>query len=216
MVLTSDDLDKIKSIVQSTLTEKFLNKIAAKVADIVEAKFEARVTRQEEIVNGLKNQIVELQTKSRDLEKRVEEQEQSSRNLNVRIFGLPHSHSVDLRKDVVQLINDKLKVNVRMEDVKRCFRVSAKNHADKPPAVMVRFANDTVKSAVIANRKHLKSENIRVKEDLTKFRLTLLDAAIKRFTYRNAWCLKGNIYVRHNNGVHRVSDMCDLGNIGNH
>lgn len=213
MVLTSEDLDKIKNIIHSSMTEKFMNKIANKVAEIVDAKFEARITGHTEAINTLKTQVAELQERGREMERKIEEQEQNSRNLNLRIFGLPVSEGEDVKETVISLFSHKMKISIKGEEFK-CYRIRAKNPGDKPPAVMVRFLNDNVRNAVIANRKQLKNSSIRIKEDLTKFRLALLDAAVKKFTFKNAWCVNGNIYIRFNNSVRRVSSLCEINNLG--
>lgn len=222
MVLSNEDLDKIKTIIHSTFNEKFLNKIANKVAEMVESKFEAKISGQTAAIDKVKTQVavlesknLELQTRNVELMKKIDDQEQSSRSLNVRLFGIPYDNKGEenLRADVIRIFIDKFKVNVKDADIQKCYRVRAKNPSDKPPAVIIRFANDTVRSAVLNNRKNLKGSGVNIKEDLTKIRLFLLESAVKKFTYRNAWCLNGNIFVRSNNIVHRISDSNDINSI---
>lgn len=169
MVLTNEDLEKIKNVIQSTMTDKFLNKIANKVSDIIGAKFEPQIASNKGAIDDLRNEVAQLRQQCKMVVRRVEEQEQISRNLNVRIFGLPDSGNENVGKEVVNLFRNKLKLDIKPEDIKKCYRISAKNPGDKPPAIMVRFVNDVVRNAVMSNRKQIKNSNIRIKEDLTKF-----------------------------------------------
>lgn len=213
MVLTNDDLEKIKNIVYSTISDKLLNKIAAKVSDIVESKFEAKLAIHNQAVDKLNLQVTQLQVHSKMLEKRIDEQEQNSRRLNVRVFGIPALKDENTREVVLKLFRDKLKIDVKNDEIANSYRIRAKNPNDKPPAIMVRFVSDNVRNAILANRKQIKTSTVQVKEDLTKFRLSLLNAAVKKFSFKNAWCLNGSVYFRQGKDVHKVSDLSDVEDI---
>lgn len=221
MGLSSEDLEKIKSIVHSSFTEKFLNKIATKVVEMVELKFEAKFKTHNTAINELSTKVSELQESNMalkgrvvEMERKCDEHEQSSRNSNIRIFGLPYNGGENIRLNIMDLFNNEFKVGIKEADITKCYRVKSRNPSDKPPAVIVRFSTDAARSSVFANRKNLKNSGIQIKEDLTKCRLLLLEGAVKKFTFRHAWCLNGNVYVRSSdNRVHRVNKASDLDQI---
>lgn len=203
MGLSSADLREIKSAVINVFNEKFMKEIADKVADMVEKRFEDRI-------NHLEERIGKLETTNSQLKKMVDIQEQSSRNSNLRIFGFPVASNEDLRADILGLFTNKLKVNIADRDMIKCHRVGSKNASDKPPAVLVRFANDSSRIAVLKARKHSGMNGIQIREDLTQTRLALFKEAIRRFTSRNAWVLNGIVFVKHKDAVHRLADLSDL------
>src|SRR3978361_247095 len=117
MVLTNEDLEKIKGVIQSTITDKFLNKIANKVSDIIGAKFEPQIANNKEAIDDLRSEVAQLRQQCKMVGRRVEEQEeQISRNLNLRIFGLPNSGTENLGKEVINLFRNKLKLDIKPED----------------------------------------------------------------------------------------------------
>lgn len=162
-------------MIHSTFSEKFLNKIANKVGEIIESKFNERIKKQDLIINQMNDKIIELERKNAVMMKKLDDQEQIARMSNVRIFGFAVADDQNLKMSVIKLLNDKLKAGITDADIQRCYRVRAKSDSDKPPAVVVRFSNDVAKATVFKNRKYFKNTGFHVKEDLTKFRLSLLD-----------------------------------------
>lgn len=210
MGLSSADLREIKSTIINTFNEKFLQDIVDKVASAVEKKIEQRFDAQKEEIAALRSITEKLQKDSTDLRKSLETQEQAVRNMNIRIQGMKVENGENIRSKVLNLFTSKLKINIQNSDIKKCHRVPDKNPGDKPPAVLVRFTSDTARLSVLKNKKNLKNSGMSIKEDLTKVRLLLLNCAIRAFSFKNAWVLNGNIYIKYNNSVHRISDEADI------
>jgi len=209
MGLTNADIEKIKSI----FNDQFLSVIAEKVVFIIEKSFEDKIKKQNEAISQLHNEILSLKNSKASMEQLLEKQEQASRNLNIRIFGIAKEENENLRAKTLEFFNKKLKVNIKDQHIKKCHRVLSKNPGDKPPAILVTFHSDAERKAVLSSRKMLKSTNIQIKEDLTKTRLMLLSAAVNRFSFKNAWCLNGVVYVKCQSGVHRVNNSEELENL---
>jgi len=210
MGLSTTDLREIKTTIVSTFNDKFLQEIAEKVLKMVETKIEEQINKQNKIIDEYHKKINILVGENQSLKRKMDDQEQAARGLNIRIFGLQSQDGEDLRTEVTSLFTRKLKVNVENGDIQNCYRVNAKIPTDKPAAVLVRFFTDAARISVLKNRKNLKKTGIHIKEDLTKVRLSLLDAAIKKFTSKNAWVLNGNVYVKTNDVVQRVTQISDF------
>ena len=206
MGLTNADIEKIKGI----FSDQFLQIVAEKVAKIVERELEDRIKAQENIIVNLQSEVEGLKRYKEESEVRSDNHEQGSRAMNVRIFGIPYEERENLLGKVLDLFNKKLKCNIKDIHIKKCHRVSSKIPSDKPPSILVKFVCDSERMAVLRNRKHLKKSGINIKEDLTKVRLNLLNEAINKFSYKNAWCLNGIVYVKSESGVHRINKKSDL------
>lgn len=210
MPLSSADLREIKSTIISTFSDRFLQDIAERVASIVGKKFEQQLNAQNEVINSLEVKISQLQSDKHSLEAKIDSQEQTSRNLNLRIFNMHAADDKDLNSEVQKLFSITLKADTKPSDIERCHRISPKIPSDKPPAVLVRFTNESARLSVLKMRKFLKDSNVYIKEDLTKVRLALFQTAVREFSSKSAWVLNGNVYVKVDNKVHRISCESEL------
>lgn len=228
MGLSESDFVKIKDVVADLFKNELLKLVLDKVEVMLSEKFEARIVQNADSIKRLKEAVKrnsatintlnpdkynfqKLQGDISDIRSAADMQEQALRNSNIRIFGIERHEGEIIRELVLKLFCDKIKVNIKDSDIQNCYRVSARNRTDnEPPAILVSFFTDVARLAVLKNRKQLKSTGINIKEDLTKFRRELLKAAVDKFSRKRAWCLNGNIYVKHNNVVHRLAKFEDL------
>lgn len=210
MVLSENDIEKIKGI----FTDRFLQNVAEKVAQIMDKRYANKFKEQEKCISNLQQEVNKLKSANREMANALDNQEQASRNCNVRIFGVPADNNEDLRLKI-QNVFKQMKVNINTSQIKKCHRIRSKTPGDKPPAVLVRFFNDTDRLTVLKNRKNLKSTGVQVREDLTKNRLTLLSMATNKFTTKNAWCSNGVIYIKVQDVVHRINNRDELDDFEN-
>ncbi|CAH1995383.1 unnamed protein product [Acanthoscelides obtectus] len=210
MGLSTTDMREIKSTIINTFNEKFLQEIVGKVVQLAEKQFEERFNRNEEEIQTLCDRVENLEKDNRRLIMKMDDQEQMERSQNVRIFGLKEEGAEDLGNVIVDLFQNKLKVNIQEKDIVKYHRIPNKNSNNSTSAVLVRFTSSDSRASVLKNRKLLKNTGIRIKEDLTKSRLKLFKRCIDLFTKNNAWILRGNIYVKQNNEVHRIASDEDL------
>ncbi|CAH2020710.1 unnamed protein product [Acanthoscelides obtectus] len=210
MGLSTTDMREIKSTIINTFNEKFLQEIVGKVVQLVEKQFEERLNRNEEEIQTLCDRVENLEKDNRRLIIKMDDQEQMERSQNVRIFGLKEEGAEDLGNVIVDLFQNKLKVNIQEKVIVKYHRIPNKNSNNSTSAVLVRFTSSDSRASVLKNRKLLKNTGIRIKEDLTKSRLKLFKRCIDLFTKNNAWILRGNIYVKQNNEVHRIASDEDL------
>lgn len=205
MVLSDGDIEKIKGI----FTDRFLNTVADRVAQILDKKLAAKLREQEATITKLKGEIENLKEAQGKMLKSIDDQEQAYRNHNIRIFGVPSEKDENLYSKV-QGIFERIRVNVNDSSIKKCHRVQSKIDNNKPPAVLVRFSSDKDRQSVLRNSKNLRSTGMSIKEDLTKSRLDLLAAAVNKYTFKNAWCRNGVVYVKKDGNLHRINDQDDL------
>lgn len=204
-------MDSIKAAIKATINDQFLQELADKVVLIIGEKFQSQLNDQNEAIDALRNKVQLLEASNSQLLTKMDAQEQAARSLNIRIFGVQQAENEDLRKITLELFAKKVKVNVKDHDIRRCYRVSAKTQvADKPPAILVTFSSDLCRTNVLKSRKQLKHSNIKIQEDLTKVRVSLFNSAVEKFSYKYAWCLNGNIYVKCDNVVHRINNKQEL------
>ncbi|CAH1992933.1 unnamed protein product [Acanthoscelides obtectus] len=85
MGLSDNDVEKIKGI----FTDRFLQTIAERVAQVLERKYETRLREQEHTIVELKEEIRDLRDTQDTILWTVDDQEQASRNLNVRDLAYP-------------------------------------------------------------------------------------------------------------------------------
>lgn len=209
MVLSEGDIEKIKGI----FTDRFLNSIAERVTQILDKKYNARLKEQEQRIALMEQEIKNLRESKQEMQNCIDSQEQAHRNLNIRMFGIPAENNENLRTKILDIFKRMKIDNINNSHIKKCHRVVSKIPTDKPPAVLVRFNSDTERTAVLKNRKYLKSTGVQIKEDLTKTRLTLLTSATEKYSNKNAWCLNGVIYVKLGDVVHRINCEKDLQNL---
>lgn len=103
--------------------------------------------------------------------------------------------------------------NINEGAIKTCHRVQQKivnTDNARPPAILVRFTDYSIRGTVLRNRKLLKSTNIFIQEDLTKYRLTLMSNLLKKFQRKDVWCCNGNIYLKCNDVVQRIDSEDDI------
>lgn len=121
MVLSNADLERIKSVIISVFNDKFMDDISEKIRVIVEKKFEDRIQSQDNTISKLLTKIDDLENKNKSFSMALDNQEQSMRNLNIRIFGIAAENGEDLRSVVLNLFNKTLKVTVKNPDIQKCF-----------------------------------------------------------------------------------------------
>lgn len=219
MVLTRTDLDEIRRIiteqVSSIFNDQFKNKLAESVMKKIDERYEEKFEKCNEEIDKINKNLCTIQSENKHVQKTLDNQEQFSRNRNIRIFGMPVNDSENLQESVLDLFKGKMELDIVPADIKNIHRVIAKNPTNKPPAVLVEFREVNKRSAVLKQRKHLKSSGIVIKEDLTQRRLMIFSEAVKKFTAKNVWCMHGNIFVKNRDIVHRISDEDDIIRISN-
>ena len=168
MGLTSGDLDKIRKVFheesKNVFNEDYLKSVTESILESIAKRYDDIIKTQKTAIVDLTNRCNELAQWKSSMEARLDANEQFSRSLNIRIFGLEVEENEDLHKRIVQLFKSKLKVNSLSEaDMKKCHRIMSKNvniDRPRPPATLVRFFRDKDRDLVLKKRSLLKSSGI--------------------------------------------------------
>ena len=128
-----------------------------------------------------------LYQKISELENRIENQEQYSRRTSLRFHNVPvptdfrgHiKHPVDTDKLVLDICNNKLKLNLTLQDISRSHVIG--NVRNGKSQVIVRFLSYRVRNQVYSNKKYLKDDldGQFITENLTTFRTELVKTLSK-------------------------------------
>lgn len=157
---------------------------------------------------------INLKTKVKTLESRLEEIEQYSRVNCLEINGVPEKKNENVF-DIIKVVGNSLGVEIREEMVDACHRMGSRQDG-KSRGIIVKFTHRNVKEDVLHKRKVKRNFNshdinftdsptevIYVNESLSPARRKILNAAraLKRekgFTF--VWVKNGRIFLRKNEG----------------
>ena len=112
----------------------------------------------------------------------------------------------------MSIIRDRLKVDVRKEEIEAVHRLGRKQQKDTPKGIIVRFVSRRVRDSVIRARRNLRQSRIVIVEDLTPHAYSLL-WTVKDDTSvcKEAWSKNGKIFTKALNGkIVQVKTVSDL------
>lgn len=172
----------------------------------------------------MKDQLAEARHLAELADQRSEELSCYIRRNNMRIYGIkepddgPPETQQQCEEKVLSLINKKLKLNVRSEDIEAVHRLGQRRSSNpssstsKKRGIIVRFISRRVRDAVLYARRDLKGTNIVFVEDLTPRAYSLL-TSVKSDTAvcQQAWSKNGNILMKTVSGkIVTVRSKADL------
>ena len=197
----------IKEMINASIkdTKERLDKISQDVSDLKQSLEYTQDETKEEIGN--------INTKLKDLEKNVKdieedlldpeevsskliELEDRSRRNNLRIDGIkekPNETWEECEENVQEMIKEKLGITEPIE-IDRCHRISKRKKPNRPRTVICRITKFKDKQKILKNAKYLKGSGIYVYEDFCKetmeLRKTLWDQVLEyrrqnKFAYLN-------------------------------
>lgn len=206
MVLTQSQLSDIQIVIDKSIKtilsdSEFLAAISVAVAKTVETNLKttfedinANISSNSKKISTLELQYKELVRENIMQKDAMENLKQYSRRNNLRIFGLDEKDGECTDALVLQLLREKLNLQLETNVIDCCHRIGkAKRH------IIVKFTSYNVRRIVLQKRNLLKGTRIRIVEDLTKSRLDLLKCAEMHVTKKNTWSLDGNIWIKWNN-----------------
>lgn len=192
----------IKSIVQETIKEllndeEFVNRIISKVTDRLKV-LEKSVINIEKSVNQLENKVINIQ--------------QNEKINNICIYNLEEKQGRKLTEEVLQVLNENVKIPTKKEDIVKCYRVG-NNDAGKIRPIVVKFERYQHKLRILKNAFNLKGTKLGISEELVRNRLELYKIATQKFTRKNVFTRNGNIFVRKEDTNHRIVNREELENL---
>ncbi|XP_033727646.1 uncharacterized protein LOC117316976 [Pecten maximus] len=151
-----------------------------------------------EHVGNLENACLELQDSQKRMCERFNDLEQHGRKNSIRIFGLKDTSEKETveecKEKVVKLVNTKLNVGLRGEDIDVTHRLG-KFVNGKNRNVIVKFTHRTKKHEIMKEKRMLKGSGITIFEDLTKFNQDRLKEAYRLNSVKNSYSIDGKLFV---------------------
>lgn len=196
---------KLKSILSTEIESLVKQKVAEEMAPLKEEILELRKFRSETI-----NEVVSLKMK-------VDDQEQYSRRMCIRVTGINETNGEDTNKLVLDLATQ-MSVPLKPDDIDRSHRVgnARVGRNQRSRELIVKFTNYTSRLNFIKGRKRLRElgTNVYISEDLTKLRKNIYYECrqlVKAKVIKTTFSVDGNIFVIDNNDKKtRVRSTLDL------
>ena len=181
------------------------------VSETVTARLDANSIRLE-AENSRLNKVVN------NLELRIDDQEQRSRNKCLLIHGCEENVREDTDVIVLSVINEKMNLaNVTIDDIERSHRLGPKkerrttrSNQNKSRPIIVKFVNFRKRKLVFKNKSSLKGENVSISENLTKTRYELYQASMKKYGRGNVWTMEGRVTTKVEGEYVVINCMDDL------
>lgn len=132
--------------------------------------------------------------------KSINDADQQSRALNIRITGLKLNHDTATLQ-VISLLRDKLNYNdIKPSDITNVTQLGKKNSptqstAGFTPVVVVTFQTKPVRDAILRRRRELKGTGIGLSEDLTRINANFIATNRKDPRIMGIWSWNGKIFI---------------------
>lgn len=214
MPFTRDQLDDITKIITTTVEklledQKFILSIAEAVSNSVLQQLNEKTVEQDKKIQELESEVDNLKVANLKYTCEIDNLEQYGRRNSIRIFGSTETQNENISEVVLDILNSKLKTNIKVEDIDRMHRIG-KPTMGGTRAIIVKFTSYRCRKIVFDQKKLLKGSRIAIREDLTAERNKLLKAAAKKYTFKNVWSRDGKILIRTNNTVKLITSIADL------
>lgn len=191
---------------EDTFTKAFIKALQNEsVVNSLKTMFTMELQREinelKRLVEQKDNKIKELEKHVSDLDMNCDSLEQYSRRNSVRVYGIVEKEFENPVDVALDLINNKLKIDMNMSALDRVHRIGKKkNDAVRP--LIVKFATYRERNRVYRAKQRLKSDNterIFLNEDLTRKRSLLLYQARqlkKRKRINDCWSFDGQVLIK--------------------
>lgn len=174
------------------------------------------------VIEALQEENNRLKNKVRDLECRLEENEQYLRANTLEIHGIPELANEDTY-EIVSKVGTALDMNISRDMVDICHRLGKRRGSDRPAGIIVKFVRREVKQNMLSKRREKKSnfttENVGyqvssgpsvvyVNESLSPGKRRVYAAAreAKRTKhYKYLWIRNGKIFMRQDDSAPAVT-----------
>lgn len=211
--VTDDISSEVAAAVEKALqSPSLLQSLANILVELVGKKLEQSMSFNTDLVVGLKKELEEKHAEVRvlrqELRDKTDQLEMYTRRNSLRIFGVEEKEG-ECTDELVISVAHKISVPLNLADIDRSHRVGSKS-PDKTRPIIVKFVSYRKRKEVFRAKRNLKGSGVTVREDLTRARLELLQAAIKRFGLSNVWTEDGLVVVRSGNRRLRLQTMAEL------
>lgn len=133
------------------------------------------------------------------LSKKVDQNEQHSRNECLLLHGVPEhqgtKESPDQSKELFcKNITNHLGFGMQPSYIKRAHRLGQRRSNGKPRPIIVRFYDPDLRNIIFSKKKECKNKGISITESLTRTRMQKKGEAENKYGSENVWTREGRIY----------------------
>ena len=137
----------------------------------------------------------------------MDRQEQYSRGNCILINGLKEEKNESTDERVVKLFREEQNEDVLLADLDRTHRIGKKKETDsnsKPRPVIIKFSRYNIRETVFKSKKKLKRKNFSITENLTGYRISVLNEAREKFGSNNVSTYVRRILYKDNNDGQKI------------
>ena len=163
-----------------------------------------------------------LKTKLEDLENRIEDQEQRSRNTCLLIHSIDEVENENTDDAAIHVFKNDLGLNFDVTKIQRSHRVGPKKknqgrntrtNKTYPRPIIVKFASYRDRRDVYSSKKKLKGKRVAISENLTQKNYVLFKQAQEKLGRNYVWTNDGRITTKVENTYINIRTVDDLLNL---
>ena len=206
-----------------TLLQEFhaISGLVKRIQDLEDVK-----AVNENSINKLTDDNLRLHGEVNKLLRRVDDQEQRSRNNCLLFHGIPEHENVETKENTDDVVLSVIINNLGFEDfgkvsIQRSHRYGPKKDSPsrntrqaatniKSRPIIVRFLSFRTRQDIFNAKRKLKGGKIVVTENLTKMRMDLLKAALTKYGKANVWSAEGRVTIKFNDRIVVLNCLADL------
>ena len=199
--------DAFGDLVNKAITQQFQSFLSSKgfqdmlvlmtktiVSEVLCDTVESVVDKEiDKVIQPLKIRIAELEVQLDQVKSHANDNEQYSRQCNVRIYGIPEEREENCYDAVVNLCQNCLKCDVAVSEIDRTHRVWKQRNDSTPHAM--KFLSYQSKLKVLKQR-NLKGSKKFINEDLTLVNKILFDLARRDLFNLSVWTTDDKVLVK--------------------
>lgn len=217
---SKEDVDQLHLAIMTAVnklcaSENFITQLSDTIFKSIKEEINKDIETLKQKTEKLEEIVLQQDEIIKSMKKSCDKHEQFIRKNNILIYGLKENVNEDCRTNIINIFNNKLKLNIKISDIERCFRVG-KTTTGKCRPLLVKFFNGYHRSVVFQNKKLLKGCQIVIREDLTTEQSKLLKMALEKVGKNGkVWTNFGVIFIKftNDNNITKIMSSQDLSRI---
>ena len=163
-------------------------------------EFEKDRREKDDIIKNLTKETSDMAKRISDLESVIDRQEQYSRRNCLLIHKVAETKGENTDQICIDLINEKLDINLTEKDIDRSHRIGMKkddNNKSRP--IILKLVRYNTRKRIFLNKKRLKGTGVSITESLTVRKMDELKNARVEHGFENVWTVDGKIFFKQKN-----------------
>lgn len=210
-MFTREQLSDLQTIIQETISKLMRDDTFFKVL-VTNIEEKLQIKQMQQKIDDLTKKVEKLKEEKEEeikiMAEKIEKMEQHRKRKSIRIYGVIENNRENVIEKALEVLNGKLKLNLRDHDLENCFRIGKTRNGKRP--IMIGFTKENVKKAAVQNRGKLKGTGISVTEDVTPAKYKLFKEAKEKLGKENVWILGGEIRAQIDQQRHVIRSKAQL------